>query len=104
VDGKIPGGLSDYVTAKYAMLGLTKSLAKELGKYNITVNAVSPGFIENNFTKMVPEKAKEIIIRETPVGRLAKEQDVVEAVLFLASEKSPFISGVNIQVAGGADL
>jgi len=104
VDGKTPSHLSDYLTAKYALWGLTKALAKELGRYNITVNAVSPGFIENTFTQGFPSKLKEIAIHETPLGRLTTEQDVADVVLFLASDKGQFITGENIQVAGGSNL
>jgi len=95
VNGETPSGLSDYLTAKYALLGLTKSMAKEFGKYNITVNCVSPSFIKNNFTKQYPEKLSEIIIHQTPLGRLATEKDVAETVLFLASDVADFITGEN---------
>jgi len=104
VDGKTPSHLSDYLTAKYALWGLTKALAKELGRYNITVNAVSPGIIENTFTQGFPSKLKEIAIHETPLGRLTTEQDVADVILFLASDKGQFITGENIQVAGGSNL
>jgi len=83
-----PSGLSDYVSAKYAMLGLTKALAQELGKYKITVNAISPSFIKNRFTKHIPEKMIEMIIDETPSGRLTTAEDVAAAASFLLSEKS----------------
>ncbi len=104
VNGETPPGLSDYLTAKYALLGLTKSMAKELGKYNITVNCVSPSFIKNNFTKQYPEKLSEIITHQTPLGRLATEKDIAGTVLFLASEAADFITGENINVAGGSNL
>ncbi|MEK7629060.1 MAG: SDR family oxidoreductase [Patescibacteria group bacterium] len=100
--GSPPSSLSDYVTAKYALLGLTKALAKELGRFNINVNAVSPSFIKNSFTKNIPEKLDEILISQTPMGRLTTEKDVANTVLFLASEKANFISGENIVVSGGS--
>jgi NAD(P)-dependent dehydrogenase (short-subunit alcohol dehydrogenase family) len=95
-------GLSDYNAAKHAVLGLTKSLAKELGRFNITVNAVSPGFLRNSFTGVFPEKTAEIVAAQTPLGRLATEKDAANAVLFLASEKADFITGENIIVSGGS--
>lgn len=96
-----PFGLSDYNAAKHAVLGLTKSLAKELGRSNITVNAVSPGFLNNSFTAVFPEKMAEIVASQTPLGRLTTEEDVANAVLFLASDKADFITGENIVVSGG---
>lgn len=99
--GLPPSSLSDYVTSKYAMLGLTKALARELGKYNITVNAVSPGFIRNKFTKNVPEKFSEILISQTPLGRLTTAEDVAKVVGFLCSDAADFITGENINLSGG---
>ena len=99
--GLPPSGLSDYVTSKYAVLGLTKSLARELGKYNITVNAVSPGFIKNRFTKNVPEKLGELLISQTPLGRLTTADDVAKVVEFLCSDEADFITGENINLSGG---
>jgi NAD(P)-dependent dehydrogenase (short-subunit alcohol dehydrogenase family) len=99
--GSPPSSLSDYVTSKYAVLGLTKSLARELGKYNITVNAVSPGFIKNKFTKNIPEKFSEILISQTPLGRLTTTADIAKIVLFLCSDEADFITGENINLSGG---
>lgn len=99
--GSPPSSLSDYVTSKYALLGLTKVLARELGRYNITVNAVSPGFVKNRFTKNVPEKFSEILISQTPLGRLATAGDIAEVVFFLCSDEADFITGENINLSGG---
>lgn len=99
--GQPPSGLSDYITAKYALLGLTKSLAKELGRYNITVNAVSPSLIKSSFAGDVPEKLFDLVAAQTPLGRLATAEDVAGAVLFLASSEAAYITGQNIVVAGG---
>lgn len=96
-----PPGISEYITAKYAMWGLTKALARELGRYHITVNAVSPGFIKNKFSSMVPEKLIEIITAETPLGSLTTEADVARAVLFLLSDDADHITGENINLSGG---
>ena len=100
--GQPPASLSDYVTAKYALLGLTKCLARELGKFGINVNAVSPSFIKNSFIRNVPEKLTEIMISQTPRGRLATPEDVAGAVLFLASDAADFITGENLIVSGGS--
>ncbi|MDP1719076.1 MAG: SDR family oxidoreductase [bacterium] len=102
--GVPPSSLSDYVAAKYAMLGLTKALAKELGRFQITVNGISPSFIKNNFTKEVPERLADLLVAETPLGRLAVPADVTGAVLFLASESAGFITGVNLPVSGGSSM
>ncbi len=99
--GLPPPSLSDYVTSKYALLGLTKSLARELGRYNITVNAVSPGFIKNRFTKNIPEKFAEILISQIPLGRLTTADDVAKVILFLCSDDADFITGENINLSGG---
>jgi len=102
VNGIIPTSTADYITAKYALLGFTRALAKEVGRYNITVNAVSPSFIPTTFNAHIPEKIQDFIIRETPLGRLATLNDVVRAVLFLASEDASYITGEDIQISGGS--
>ncbi len=101
VMGTPPASMSDYVTAKYAMLGLTKAMAKELGRDHITVNAVSPGFIKNKFNSKLPEKLSEIIEAETPIGSLTTEDNVMRAVLFLLSDDADHITGENINISGG---
>lgn len=99
-----PTSMADYITAKYALLGFTKVLAKETGRYHITVNAISPSFILTGFTSHIPKKIQDFIIHETPLGRLATPEDVAHAVLFLASEDAAYITGENIQVSGGSHL
>ena len=96
-----PPSISEYITAKYAMLGLTKAMARELGRHHITVNAVSPGFIKNKFSSVVPEKLIEIITAETPLGSLTTEADVARAVVFLLSDDADHITGENINLSGG---
>lgn len=92
----VPGSLSDYIAAKYAVLGFTKALAKDLYRYKITINAVSPSFIKNNFTRDVPEKLAEIIQAQTPENYLRSASDVAEVVLYLASDEAINITGQNI--------
>lgn len=104
IGGRTHASISDYITAKYALWGFTKALAKDVGKYNITVNAVSPSFIANRFSSHVPKKIHDIVIYDTPLGRLAEPDDIVSAVLFLASENASFITGENIQVSGGSAI
>lgn len=94
--GDVPGSLSDYVTAKYAMLGFTKALAKDFYRYKITVNAVSPSFIKNNFTRDVPEKLAEIIKSQTPNNYISSANEVADVVLYLASDRASQITGQNI--------
>lgn len=101
VIGAPPSSIAEYITAKYAMLGLTKALAKELGRFHITVNAVSPGFIKNKFSSGVPEKLPELISAETPLGTLTSEEDVARAVSFLLSDGADHITGENINLSGG---
>jgi len=102
--GVPPTGLSSYISAKYALLGLTRTLAQELGKDNIRVNAVSPGFTDTDLTKDVPRIYKEINAKATPLGRNTTPEDVARAVLFLLSSDSDFVSGVNIPVCGGKNV
>lgn len=94
-----PSHMSDYVTAKYAMLGLTRALAKEYARFGVTVNAVSPGLIKNDFTKNMPEKMVEIMEAQSPSGRLITPEDVAKIVVSLAGEESKTINGENILVA-----
>lgn len=104
VQSAIASGFSDYITSKYALWGLTRSLAKEFGKYNITVNAVSPGFVDNNFNKASPQKVGELVAHTTPLRRLTTNNDVARVVLFLVSPDADFMTGQNIVVSGGADI
>lgn len=99
--GKPPSHMSDYVVSKYSLLGISRCLAIEMARFNITVNCVSPSFIETNLTKDLPSKFKEISLNQTPLGREVTPHDVANATLFLLSENSDNITGENIVVSGG---
>ena len=99
--GTPPSSLSDYITAKYALLGLAKSLAVEAVKYNCTVNMISPGMVDTNLLKNLPPKLLEMVALKNPLKRLATPQDVASVALFLASDEAGYLNGVNIVVNGG---
>ncbi len=96
-----PPKISPYITAKYALEGFSKSLASELGAHNIRVNMVSPGVTKTKFTNHLPEKMFDLISMQTPLKSLSSTEDVAEVLLFLSSEKSKHLTGVNIPVCGG---
>ncbi|MET3696970.1 acetoin reductase-like protein [Bacillus oleivorans] len=110
--GNVPF-LSHYVASKFAVVGLTQAMAHELGKHNITVNAVCPGFVatpmqtrelewEGSLKGQTPEQVKQGMIDVTPLGRLETPEDVARVVSFLAGEDSNFITGESIAINGGA--
>lgn len=94
-------GQSVYSASKAAVLGFTKSLSKELARLNINVNSISPGYIDTSMTQKYNQEWKDSIINNIGFRRAGTAEDVAEAVLFLASEKSSYITGHNIQVNGG---
>ena len=94
-------GQVNYSSSKAALNGFTKSLAKELGSRNITVNSVAPGFIETDMTSFLDETAKKNVIETIPLKRLGKPEDVAELVSFLASEEASYITGQTISIDGG---
>ncbi len=94
-------GQANYVASKAGLLGLTKSLAQELASRNITVNAVSPGFIETDMTKVLKEEQKTRITQNIPMGRIGSPAEVAAAVRFLASDEASYITGNVIDVNGG---
>jgi len=86
------------------MIGLTKSVARELARRNVTVNAVAPGFIETDMTQELSEKAKESLQEQIPMGRLGCGDDIASAVLFLVSEGAAYITGHVLSVNGGMHM
>ncbi len=94
-----PAGVA-YPTSKFAVNGLTLSLARELGPKGIRVNAVAPGIIETDMMKAVPKEVIEPMIRQIPLRRLGQPEDIANAFLFLASEEASYISGVVLSVDG----
>ena len=94
-------GQTNYVATKAGVIGMTKVWARELGRYNIRVNAVAPGFTATEMVMQMPEKILEGMKARTPLGRLAQPRDIANAYLFLASDEASFISGVVLRVDGG---
>lgn len=94
-------GQVNYSTTKAGLIGFTKSLAKEVASRNITVNAVAPGFIETDMTEVLPSDIKEGYLKQIPLGRFGKPEDVANVVLFLASDLAGYITGEVIHVNGG---
>jgi len=94
-------GQTNYAAAKAGILGFTKALAKEVGRFGLTVNAVAPGFIETKLTENVPEQLRVAVKQLTALGRFGKPEDVANLVVFLASEEANFITGTVINIDGG---
>jgi 3-oxoacyl-[acyl-carrier protein] reductase len=94
-------GQANYSASKAGVIGLTKTIAREFAQRRINVNAVAPGYIETPMTEVLPEKVKEELKRLIPMERLGKPEDVAEAVLFLVSEESNYITGQVLNVNGG---
>jgi 3-oxoacyl-[acyl-carrier protein] reductase len=97
-------GQTNYAASKAGVIGMTKSLAKELGPKGIRVNAVAPGFIVTEMTSKVPQKVLDLMEGKTPLKRLGQPEDIAKAYLFLSSPDSDFINGVVLSVDGGLSL
>jgi 3-oxoacyl-[acyl-carrier protein] reductase len=97
-------GQVNYAAAKAGMLGMTMSVAKELGARGITCNAIAPGFIESDMTDALPQEFKDDVMKRAPAGRLGTPGDIAPAVLFLASQEAGYITGQCLTVDGGLFL
>lgn len=97
-------GQANYVASKSGLIGLTKTLAKELGKANVRVNAIAPGFVATEMVKRMPEKVTKMMEDKTPLKRLGRPEDIANAYAFLASDDASFITGATLNVDGGIVL
>jgi len=94
-------GQTNYAAAKAGLIGFTKALAREVGSRNITVNAVAPGFIDTDMTRALPDAQKEALLKQIPLGRLGRAEEIAQAVAFLASPQAGYITGTTLHVNGG---
>ncbi len=94
-------GQANYCASKAGLIGLTKSVARELARRSITVNAVTPGFIETDMTEELGEKARNDLTAQIPLGRLGQAEDIAQAVIYLASDRSGYVTGQVLGVNGG---
>jgi 3-oxoacyl-[acyl-carrier protein] reductase len=99
IDGNI--GQTNYIATKAGVIGMTKAWARELGRHNIRVNAVAPGFTATEILMSMPDKILEGMKARTPLGRMGQPEDIANAYLFLASDEASFISGEVLRVDGG---
>ena len=97
-------GQANYAAAKAGVAGLTRSLARELGARNITVNCVAPGFIATDMTQSLPDAVKTSLLAQIPLGRLGAAEEVAHAVCFLASREAAYITGTELHVNGGMHM
>lgn len=94
-------GQANYVAAKAGVIGLTKSMARELASRNVTVNAVAPGFIETDMTDVLTEEVKTEMLKQVPLGKLGQPEQIAKVVRFLASDDANYMTGQTIHVDGG---
>jgi 3-oxoacyl-[acyl-carrier protein] reductase len=97
-------GQVNYAASKAGIIGMTKSLAKELASRGVTVNAVAPGFMDTDMTSAMPEEAKTAALASIPLGRLGAPEDVARTVAFLASDEAAYITGQVLAVDGGMSM
>jgi len=94
-------GQANYAAAKAGIIGFTKSMAREVGSRNITVNCVAPGFIDTDMTRALPEAQRDALVAQIALGRLGDAKDIADAVVFLASGRAAYITGQTLHVNGG---
>jgi 3-oxoacyl-[acyl-carrier protein] reductase len=97
-------GQANYAAAKAGIVGMSKSLAQELGSRNITVNCVAPGFIDTDMTRALPDARKDALLARIPLGRLGQPEDIAAAVAYLASPAAGYVTGAVLHVNGGMYL
>ncbi|MDO8436712.1 MAG: 3-oxoacyl-ACP reductase FabG [Nitrosomonadaceae bacterium] len=97
-------GQTNYAAAKAGIFGFSKSLAREVGSRNITVNCIAPGFIETDMTRSLTDKQQQDLIQHVPLGRLGRPEEVASAVAFLASPAAAYITGATLHVNGGMHM
>ena len=97
-------GQTNYAATKAGIIGFTKSLSKEVGKFGVTVNAIAPGFIRTKLTEVIPDKFKTQITMLTSLGRFGEPEEVADLIIFLASDKASFITGAIINIDGGLSI
>ena len=97
-------GQTNYAAAKAGILGFTKSLAQEVVKKGVTVNAISPGYVQTDMVMAIREDVRQKIVAEIPAGRLAMPEEIADSVAFLASDKAAYITGTNLSVNGGLHM
>jgi len=94
-------GQANYAAAKAGIIGFSKSLAREVGSRNITVNVIAPGFIDTDMTKDLPDAQRDDMLKQVPLARLGDVQDIADSVIFLASDSAAYITGETLHVNGG---
>ena len=97
-------GQTNYAAAKAGIIGFSKSLAREVGSRNITVNCIAPGFIDTDMTRALSDQQRQALVGQIPLGRLGRSQDVAAAVAFLASSGADYITGCTLHVNGGLHM
>jgi 3-oxoacyl-[acyl-carrier protein] reductase len=94
-------GQTNYAAAKAGMIGFSKSLAREVGSRNITINCIAPGFIDTDMTRSLTAEQQQNLIQHIPLGRLGRPADIASAAVFLASPAASYITGTTLHVNGG---
>ena len=97
-------GQVNYSASKAGVIGMTKSMAREVASRGITVNAIAPGFIQTEMTDVLSDEVKEKLLTQIPLGRMGNVADIAETVAFLASDKASYITGQVLQVDGGMGI
>jgi 3-oxoacyl-[acyl-carrier protein] reductase len=94
-------GQTNYIAAKAAVIGMTKTWARELGQHHIRVNAVAPGYIATQMVRQMPQKILDVMVSHTPLGRLGQPEEIADAYCWLASDGAAFVTGTVLSVDGG---